>query len=74
MARRAPAGGADAAARANRKESAQGHAEGGGVTLKEIETRLRREPEQDKLDPKVVDALPRAVMRFVHADEAARLR
>ena len=47
------------------------HAEGGGVTLKEIETRLRREPELDKLEPEVVEVLARAVMRFVQAGEAA---
>jgi hypothetical protein len=41
------------------------------VTLKEIETRLCREPELEKLAPKVVQALARAVMRFVQSDEAA---
>jgi hypothetical protein len=38
------------------------------VTLQEIEVRLRREPELDKLGPKVVEALARAVMRFVRGD------
>jgi hypothetical protein len=37
------------------------------VTLQEIEARLRREPELDKLSPTVVEALARAVMRFVQA-------
>jgi hypothetical protein len=41
------------------------------VTLKEIEARLRREPELDKLEANVVKALARAVMRFVQAGEAA---
>ena len=41
------------------------------MTLQEIEARLRREPELDQLSPKVVEALARAVMRFVRADEAA---
>jgi hypothetical protein len=41
------------------------------VTLQEIEARLRRERELDRLDPKVVEALARTVMRFVQADEAA---
>jgi hypothetical protein len=40
------------------------------VTLQEAEARLRREPELNKLGPKVVEALARAVMRFVQADEA----
>jgi hypothetical protein len=39
------------------------------VTLQEIEARLRREPELDDLEPNVnvVQALARAVMRFVRA-------
>jgi hypothetical protein len=41
------------------------------VTLQEIEAKLRREPELDKLEANVVQALARAVMRFVRADEAA---
>jgi hypothetical protein len=49
------------------EESAQGHAEGGGVTLQEVEARLRRERELDRLDPKVVEALANTVMRFVQA-------
>jgi hypothetical protein len=44
------------------------------MTVQEVEARLRREPELDKLEANVVQALARAVMRFVHADEAARLR
>jgi hypothetical protein len=35
------------------------------VTLQEIEARLRREPELNKLGPEAVEALARAVMRFV---------
>jgi hypothetical protein len=41
------------------------------VTLQEVEARLRREAELDRLDPKVVEALARAVGRFVEGDEAA---
>ena len=41
------------------------------MTLQEIEARLRREPELDKLEANVVQALARAVMWFVQADEAA---
>jgi hypothetical protein len=41
------------------------NAEAGGVTLQEVEARLRREPELDKLEPDVVEALARAVMRFL---------
>lgn len=43
------------------------HAEGGGVTLKEVVARLRREPELDRLDPNVVEALARAVMGLLKA-------
>jgi hypothetical protein len=35
------------------------------VTLKEVEARLRREPELDQLSPKVVEALARAVMQLL---------
>jgi hypothetical protein len=42
--------------------------------LQKIEAWLRREQELDKLDPKVVQALARAVLRFVPADEDAQLR
>ena len=37
------------------------------MTLQEIEAGLRREPELNKLSPTVVEALARAVMRFVQA-------
>jgi hypothetical protein len=37
------------------------------VTAHEIEARLRREPELDKLEANVVQALARAVMWFVQA-------
>jgi hypothetical protein len=37
------------------------------VTLQEVEARLRREPELDKLEANVVEALARAVMRLVQA-------
>jgi hypothetical protein len=33
-----------------------------------FEARLRREPELHKLDPKVIEALARAVMRFARGD------
>jgi hypothetical protein len=42
------------------------------VTLHAIEARLHRKPELDKLDPKVVEALARAVMRFVQDVASAR--
>jgi hypothetical protein len=58
-----PAGGASTLG----EEAAQGHAKGGGVTLQEVEARLRSEPELDELAPGVVVALARAVMRFVQA-------
>jgi hypothetical protein len=37
----------------------------GRMPLKQIEARLRREPNLDKLDAKVVEALARMVMRFL---------
>jgi hypothetical protein len=44
------------------------------VTLQEVEARLRRQPELDKLEADVVQALARAVMRILPADEGSQLR
>jgi hypothetical protein len=38
---------------------ARRNAAGGGVTVQEVDARLRREPKLDKLDPKLVEALAR---------------
>ena len=46
------------------EEGAQGHA-AGGVTLQEVEARLRREAELDRLDSKVIEALARAVTQLL---------
>ena len=63
----------DALSAANRfpprwKRSKKGNAEGGGATLQEIESRLRLGPELDKFGHKVVEALARAVLRFVEGN------
>ena len=50
------------------KKTAEGNAEGGGATLQEIESRLRLGPELDKFGHKVVEALARAVLRFVEGN------
>ena len=43
-----------------------------GVILQAIEARLRREPELNKLGPKVIEALARAAMRLVHGQDIRR--